>query len=159
MKLRLPVLLALLPGLVWGPVGHAQSPLGPPALPPNLPGGGALPNLPAGTQQEILQRLLDAGSGRSLGGTAPAPAMPAPPPPPAAPGPGAGPTGPAPGEESLSPVEQFFAARLPSPLRQFGYESFRNATPGNATGVGFGAVPEDYVIGRDDELVLSFRGR
>ncbi len=163
MNLRLLVLIALLPGLVLGPVAHAQGPgnmpLGAPALPSVLPGGGALPNLPATTQQEILQRLLDAGAGRNLGAAPPSQPPPMPVMPQPTPGPGAGPSVPAPGEEPLSPVEQFFAARLTTPLRQFGYESFRNATPGNATGVGFGAVPEDYVIGRDDELVLSFRGR
>lgn len=192
MNLRLLVLLLMLPGLVLGPSSHAQpsvvapgspgpsgglqggGPLAPPALPPVLPGGAPVPNLPQGSQQEILQRLLDAGAGRNPGTLTPAlPPLPQPP--------GGAPQGqfpqgrgqwqgqpipqpqaqpgPAPGEEPFSPVEQFFAARMTAPLRQFGYESFRNLTPGNATGVGFGAVPEDYVIGRDDELMLSFRGR
>ncbi len=64
-------------------------------------------------------------------------------------------------EDPLSPVEAFFAPRLTTltqPLRQFGYDMFR-AGPGATTGNGFGAVPEDYVIGRDDEVVLAFRGR
>ncbi|HYF07076.1 MAG TPA: SLBB domain-containing protein, partial [Acetobacteraceae bacterium] len=53
----------------------------------------------------------------------------------------------------------FFAARLETPLRQFGYETFRQ-TPGMPpAGLSFGALPEDYVIGRDDEVVLAFRGR
>ena len=144
--------------LVSGPGSHAQPTgtiLGAPALPPTLPGGGALPSLPAGTQQEILQRLLDAGASRSQGTLAPQqttrapqPAMPAP-----------ALAAPVPLDEPLSPVENFFAARLGTPLRQFGYDSFRHAGTSNATGMGFGAVPEDYVIGRDDELTLTFRGR
>jgi len=192
MALRLLVLLLMLPSLVLGPGLRAQQQAGspattapgggpgmtlaPPALPPVLPGGLPLPNLPPGAQQEILQRLLDAGAGRGPGSLAPGlPTLPqAPsgtpmgtppgtPPAWAAQGYGQQPPqprpGPPPGEEPFSPVEQFFAARMTVPLRQFGYESFRNTQPGNATGVGFGAVPEDYVIGRDDELVLSFRGR
>lgn len=188
MVLRLLVLVLMLPSLVLGPRPRAQQPAGgtatplpggaagttltPPALPPVLPGGLPLPSLPPGAQQDILQRLLDAGRGPG----ALAPSLPSPTPPPTATIPGMPPawtaqgrgqlptqppqaTAPAPGEEPFSPVEQFFAARMTVPLRQFGYDSFRNTQPGNATGVGFGAVPEDYVIGRDDELVLSFRGR
>jgi len=62
-------------------------------------------------------------------------------------------------EEALSPVEQFFANRLTQPLRQFGYETFRAGPGGAPVGNAFGAVPEDYMIGRDDELVIALRGR
>jgi protein involved in polysaccharide export with SLBB domain len=129
--------------------------LAPPALPSTLPGGAAVPSLPAASQQEILQRLLEAGAGRPLGGPAPpaSPALP-PPPAPAAPFPAPAPAGAA--EEPLSPVEQFFAARLTVPLRQFGYETFRAGAPAAPA---FGAVPDDYVIGRDDEVIVAFRGR
>ncbi len=190
MALRLLVLLLMLPSLVLGPRPRAQQPAGspattlpgggfaggapgttlaPPALPSVLPGGLPLPNMPPATQQDILQRLLDAGAGRGPGALAPSLPQPQPGTPPAWTAQGSvqwrgqqppqAPPGPAPGEEPFSPVEQFFANRMPVALRQFGYDSFRNTQPGNATGVGFGAVPEDYVIGRDDELVLSFRGR
>ncbi len=156
--LRLLLVAALLPGLVWSPVAMAQLPggvVGPPSLPSTLPGGGAIPSLPADAQQEILQRLMGGGRGGTLA-----------PPPPIIPGlpaagmapPPAPPAGPSLREEPLSPVEAFFAARLTTPLRQFGYDSF-GAGGAASTGVGFGAVPEDYVVGRDDELILSFRGR
>ena len=167
------VCAALIPGLVLGPAaaqlpggGILSAPSLPatvPGLPPALPGGGAIPSLPGGAQQDILQRLLDAGAvtpGQAVGqpqaqppgqppaGLAPPPLAPAL-------------ARPAQPDEPLSPAEAFFAARLPvtPPLRQFGYDSFRNTIPGATTGVGFGAVPEDYVLGRDDEVVLNFRGR
>ncbi|WP_245583930.1 polysaccharide biosynthesis/export family protein [Rubritepida flocculans] len=141
------------------PVAAQQAPtqpglLTPPALPSTLPGGAPVPSLPAASQQEILQRLLEAGAGRALGGPPP-PASPAQPPPPS-PAPLPLPAGPAAPEEPLSPVEQFFAARLTVPLRQFGYETFRAGAP---AAPGFGAVPDDYVIGRDDEVIVAFRGR
>ncbi|RVT96680.1 polysaccharide biosynthesis/export protein [Rhodovarius crocodyli] len=131
-----------------------------PGLPPALPGGAAIPSLPGGAQQDILQRLLDAGA-VAPGGT-PGQPQPSPMTPPAAalaPQPPV--ARPAQPDEPLSPAEAFFAARLPvtPPLRQFGYDSFRSTIPGATTGVGFGAVPEDYVLGRDDEVVLNFRGR
>jgi len=154
--------------------------LAPPSLPSTLPGGGALQSLPPSAQQDILQRLLDAGAGRPLGGGGLNPPLPQPfqsqqpqqqpivqPLPQVA------------LEEPLSPVEQFFENRRPPPpvlasgrppappLRQFGYDSFRTSPSGLLAGQAFGqqlnqasgAVPEDYVIGRDDELVISFRGR
>ena len=150
--------------------------LGPSSLPTTLPGGGALQALPPSAQQDILQRLMDAGAGRTLGTqlpNLPPPAMPGLPPPPL-------PVV----EEPLSPIEQFFdnrrpppallpatnsAGRVPmppQPLRQFGYDSFRRA-PGTLPGQGFGqqlnqasgAIPEDYILGRDDELIITIRGR
>jgi polysaccharide biosynthesis/export protein len=129
--LRLLLVAAMLPGLVWSPVAMAQLPggvVGPPSLPGTLPGGGAPP--------PVIPGMPPAG-------VAPSPAPPA---------------GPSVREEPFSPVEAFFAARLTTPLRQFGYDSF-GAGGAAGTGVGFGAVPEDYVVGRDDELILSFRGR
>jgi len=156
---RAALVLCSLLALPWPALAQtgAGGMLLPPSLPSTLPGGGgAVPGLPPAAQQEILQRLLDAGAGRPPGQlppSAPLPsALPQPLPPPA-------PTARA--EEPLSPIEQFFASRLqagPQPaLRQFGYDSFA-ALPG-APAAGFGAVPEDYVIGRDDEVVLAFRGR
>ncbi|TDH60234.1 hypothetical protein E2C06_23175 [Dankookia rubra] len=76
--------------------------LSPPALPSTLPGGLPLPSLPTGTQQDILQRILDAGAGRPVQGPAPVPSY-APAPPAAAPAP--------PPDEPPSPAEAFFAAR------------------------------------------------
>ncbi|HZH45992.1 MAG TPA: hypothetical protein VEY31_05095, partial [Roseococcus sp.] len=107
--------LCLLPGSGLSQGG--SGPLAPPSLPATLPGGGAMPALPPGAQQDILQRLLDAGAGRQPGGGPPAaPPQPSPPQPAALPawsGPGpAGPALQAAPEESLSPVEAFFAPRL-----------------------------------------------
>jgi protein involved in polysaccharide export with SLBB domain len=132
--------------------------IGPPSLPSTLPGGGAIPNLPAGSQQEILQRLLDAGAGRPIGGPNPPNPPPTPswPQPPSLPGAPAAPAPQALPEEAFSPVEQFFAGRLTTPLRQFGYESFRSGAPSTPS---FGAVPDDHIIGRDDEVIIAFRGR
>jgi protein involved in polysaccharide export with SLBB domain len=137
------------------PATAQQGLLAPPALPPTLPGGAPVPGLPPGAQADILQRLVDAGAGRTIGAPPAAPGLPpavplVPVPPPAAP------AAAAPPEEALSPVEQFFAARLTTPLRQFGYDSFRTGAP---SAPGFGAVPDDYVIGRDDEVIIAFRGR
>lgn len=108
-----------------------------------MPGGvGTLPNgaMPA-TQQALPN---------------PAPAAPAPPPMPAALPPAA------PAPQPASPAEAFFAARAEphAPLlHQFGYDSL-NPPQGNApVGMSFGALPEDYVVGRDDEVVVAFRGR
>ncbi len=143
----------------------APSPfLSPPSLPSTLPGGLPLPSLPQASQHDILQRILDAGAGRPIPSPAPPPLAPsaAPPlpglPPPLMP------------EEPLSPAEAFFAARgagttcqpapcSPAPLRQFGYDSLRGLPAGQPAGIGFGALPEDYLLGRDDEVVLAFRGR
>ncbi len=167
--------MKILRGMVlgaWLAVGAAAAQTGggtlmPPALPSTLPGGAAVPGLPPQAQQEILQRLLEAGAGRAPGAgqiptMAPQPAASAPPP--AALAAPAQPTPPPPAapEEALSPVEAFFAPRLTTlaaPLRQFGYDTFRAGPGAAATGTSFGAVPEDYVIGRDDEVVLAFRGR
>lgn len=135
---------------------EAQAPSGPmlapPALPPTLPGGVPVPSLPAATQQEILQRILDTAGGRGsppLPSSAPQPwAAPAAAPTPAAPAGAA--------DDPPSHTETFFAERLGLPLRQFGYDSFRT---GPAAAPVLGALPDDYLIGRDDELILALRGR
>ena len=138
-------------GAALAQTGPVVSPLlAPPTLPSLLPNGAPLPTLPQGTQQEALQRLLDAGATRGpppgLPRTAPVPPLAVQPLPP-----------PAPPEDPLSAAESFFAARLEGPpLRQFGYETFR---AGHTTTPTFGALPEDYVLGPDDELVVAFRGR
>jgi len=180
LRLALLVSLLLLPASLLQAQNLPSSLLAPPSLPSTLPGGGALQSLPPSAQQEILQRLLDAGAGRPLGGGGGA--MNAPLPQPFQPQQSlqlAQPLPLAALEEPLSPVEQFFENRRPPPLasagarppapplRQFGYDSFRTSPPGLLAGQAFGqqlnqasgAVPEDYVIGRDDELVISFRGR
>jgi len=125
--------------------------VGPPALPSTLPGGAPIPGLPPGAQQDIAQRLLDAGAGRVPGGalqSAPRSIPSEPPPAPFLPALAA--------EAPLSPLEQFFAARMTTPLRQFGYDSFQGGAPATP---GFGAAPADYIIGRDDEVIIAFRGR
>ena len=107
--------------------------LAPPSLPPNLPGGAHLPNLPPGAQREIAARSLEAAMVQS----APAPA------PRAAP--------------NLSSIEAFFAERLELiELRQFGYDTFRG---GAAPPPGFGALPGSYILGPGDEVVVALRGR
>jgi polysaccharide export outer membrane protein len=181
--MRLAGMLALVLAAFLQPSRAQNAPsslLGPPSLPSTLPGGAPLQALPPSAQQDILQRLLDAGAGRPLGSQSPTAPQPAPFSSLGLPAPTPTAT-----EEPLSPIEQFFdnrrpqpaalapatpAARMPmprQPLRQFGYESFRTSTPGVLAGQAFGqqlnqasgAIPEDYVIGRDDELVISFRGR
>ncbi len=152
--------------LPWSALAQTAAPgsglLAPPALPGTLPGGLPLPSLPPGAQQDILQRILDAGAQRPPGQATPlAPPMPAAP----------APLLPAPSpEEPLSPAESFFASRnaqgevppggpAPPPLRLFGIESLRTAPGAPAPVPGFGTLPDDYLIGRDDEVVLAFRGR
>ncbi|UFN50500.1 SLBB domain-containing protein [Roseomonas sp. OT10] len=144
--------------------GVAPSPLlSPPSLPSVLPGGAPLPNLPAQTQQEILQRILDAAAGRMPPPplAAPVPAVPL-----ALPGaPAAGISAPVPAAvEPLSNTETFFANRLPEqqpPLRQFGYDlfQFHAAVAPGAAPLTAGALPDDYVLGRDDEVLIALRGR
>ena len=155
----LPVLVAVLLGVAAPALGQTGaggvSPLlAPPTLPSLVPSGTPLPNLPPGAAQEALQRLLDGGATRGpppglpRAATAlPAPAFAAQPlPAPASP------------EEPLSSAEAFFAARLDPPaLRQFGYDTFRGG--GGGAPQGFGALPEDYVLGPDDEVIVAFRGR
>jgi len=132
--------------------------LGPPSLPPTLPQGMPLPSLPPGAQQDALQRILEAAAGRVPQAPPGAPVAPAattaPLPQPLVPA--APPQVP---EEPYSNTETFFGTRLETPLRQFGYETFRQAPGAPPPGLSFGALPEDYVIGRDDEIVLAFRGR
>ncbi len=149
--------------LAAGAPAHAQfsgqgsegATLAPPALPSLLPGGLPVPTLPLAAQQEILQRMRDAATGRSpvSGG----PVSPGPLPAPSAP---AFPTAPAaaapPASEAPSHTEAFFAERLGLALRQFGYDSFTSTSRAPSQS---GALPEDYLIGREDELVLALRGR
>ncbi len=141
------------------PFGWAQAPspiIAPPSLPSTLPstlpGGLPVPGLPAGTQQEIMQRILDAAGGRTPPpvppGPLPAPAVAVPPNP--------APILPAPDSDPPSHTEAFFAERLGLRLRQFGYDSFRAGPTAPQT---IGALPDAYILGRDDELVLAFRGR
>lgn len=154
----LAVLVAALVGLsaaASGQTGGGGSPLlAPPTLPPIMPSGTPLPNLPPGTQHDLLQRLLDGGATRGAppglprgGPTAPPlPFTAQPLPAPMAP------------EDPLSSAEAFYAARLDPPvLRQFGYETFRGG--GGGAALGFGALPEDYILGPDDEVTVAFRGR
>lgn len=162
-----PIPAAFLALLLGGPAAAGQRP--PPAPPVPL-------TLADPAQQDLLQRILDAAGGRVgpreavPGAAAPPGAVTLAPPglvlapqaappapsqaPPARPLPAAAP------EEPLSPAEAFHAAREPAapPLRQIGYEALRGGGSMPA-GLGFGALPEDYVLGRDDELLISFRGR
>ncbi|MFC0410093.1 SLBB domain-containing protein [Roseomonas elaeocarpi] len=146
--------------------GAASPMLSPPQLPPTLPGGLPLSSLSGQGQTDVLQRILDAASGRSGTSLSPAPLSAAPPPAMAFPAQGlstlpSAPTAASAPAEPLSGTENFFAARLPDqqpPLRQFGYDTFRPASPG-APAVATGALPDDYVLGRDDEVAIALRGR
>jgi protein involved in polysaccharide export with SLBB domain len=142
------------------PGGGVPSPfLSPPSLPSTLPGGLPVPALPPAVQQDILQRILDA-AGNGPGGTASLGAMPSPAPAPPLARPAATPlAAPAPAEQPLSHTEAFYAARLDSVLRQFGYDTFQappGAAPAPAT---MGLLPDDYILGRDDEVSIAIRGR
>ncbi|MGG5812547.1 SLBB domain-containing protein [Falsiroseomonas sp. CW058] len=137
-----PIAPPSLPPLLPGTSTPATAP--PFLLPPTLPRGLPLPGLPAPAQAEIRQRIEDAQGARppSL------PALPA--------GSPAATGAVEAADPPLSHTEAFFAERLGQPLRQFGYDSFRaGPTPPQLSG----ALPEDYLIGREDELVLAFRGR
>ncbi|WP_305672269.1 SLBB domain-containing protein [Falsiroseomonas sp.] len=142
--------------------GSEGAALAPPSLPSLLPGGLLVPSLPDAAQQDILQRLRDAAAGRPAGGPLPAPSAPAfpnPPGPALAPSPAGGAAGAqlvAPAAEPLSHTEIFFAERLGMALRQFGYDSFSSTSRAPSQS---GALPENYLIGREDELVLALRGR
>ncbi|MBL6455426.1 SLBB domain-containing protein [Belnapia sp. T6] len=152
-------LLALLPVAGLAQTAPGGPFLSPPALPGALPGGLPLPSLPQGAQADILQRILDAGTGRVPVPATPLPAPAYAPPPAAMPAPTPLP------EEPLSPAEAFFtgradpAGRPAPPLRLFGIESLRSPPGAPAPAPGFGTLPDDYLIGRDDEVVLAFRGR
>ena len=123
-----------------------SGPLSPPPLP--APGGPPL----------TIQQILDlAGSGRRDMAVTPLAAPPAA----AQPSP---PQVPVPDRESatetLSPAEAFYAARLPpslKPLQQFGYDAFLSLPVGGPPAVA--GLPDDYVLGRDDEVVVTLRGR
>ncbi|KAA2214131.1 polysaccharide biosynthesis/export protein [Pseudoroseomonas oryzae] len=155
------------------PGGAVPSPwLSPPALPSTLPvplpGGMPLPSLPPALQQDIMQRIMEAAGPRD----APMPAAPPLPaqalpsgaaPPPQRP---AVPPFPQPLADPLSPVEAFFATRLDAtglppgpPLRQFGYDTFRDLLAAPAAPPASGGLPDDYILGRDDEILVSIRGR
>ncbi len=152
---------AMAPALAQSPPGGATpSPmLSPPQLPSVLPGGIPVPQLPPAVQQDILQRILDASGGRAV-----PEGMPGFPPSPsratatlprsAAPPPQSGPVEP----DGLSHTELFYAARLDAPLRQFGYDTFRDM-PLAPAAPALGLLPDDYVLGRDDEVMVAIRGR
>lgn len=140
------------------PGGATPSPLlSPPQLPSMLPGGIPVPALPPGVQQDILQRILDA-SGAGQAGAQP-PGFPASMPQIASPARPAALPQPAPQPvEGLSHTEVFYAARLEAPLRQFGYDTFREM-PMTGAPPALGVLPDSYVLGRDDEVMVAIRGR
>jgi protein involved in polysaccharide export with SLBB domain len=158
-------LLAAAPALAQfgGQLGSGAPPaspmLSPPALPTVLPGGIPVPALPPAMQQEILQRILDAAGGSATAPATPpaaAPALPALRPAPMA---HAAPLAAAPMAEPLSQTEAFYAARLEAPLVQFGYDTFRDLPPAGSAVAAVGSIPDDYVLGRDDEVMIAIRGR
>jgi protein involved in polysaccharide export with SLBB domain len=56
-----------------------------------------------------------------------------------------------------SHLEQIYSDRANMPLQQFGYDAL--GVPQTATITQSGAVPDGYVLGADDELVVSLRGQ
>lgn len=168
--------LAMVAALAAAASAQQAAPLAPPALPSTLPstlpGGGSLPAISAQSQQEVLQRILDASGGRLPNSVSnflnggPLPALPAAPAPLAQPAPAPAPARPAPtpheaaqAAEPYSNTEAFFAARLEQPLRQFGYDTFRAYAAASASPPVMGSLPDSYVLGRDDEVQLAIRGR
>jgi protein involved in polysaccharide export with SLBB domain len=118
----------------------AQAPLTPPPL----------PGLPPGVTPEAIQRMLDAAGGPPPARAEAAPAVP----------PRAVEPAPPPAPEPESPAEAFYAPRLPSgtsPLRQFGYDTFAGLPVGGPGAVA--ALPPGYLLGPDDEIVVTLRGR
>ena len=152
---------AVAPAMAQAPPGGATpSPLlSPPQLPSVLPGGIPVPQLPPAVQQDILQRILDAGGSQTAARGAPAGFPPSTPQ--AATPPRPNPAAPQllpPMAEGLSHTEAFYAPRLETPLRQFGYDTFRELPP-VAAPPALGLLPDDYVLGRDDEVMVAIRGR
>ena len=58
---------------------------------------------------------------------------------------------------ALSPIERLMSARAGVPLRQFGYDVFGRGTPVVVRQTG--SLPEDYVLGEGDEIVLTLHGQ
>ncbi len=141
------VLLLAAPALAQGP--------GTLTAPPSLPG------LPPGVPADAVQRALNAlGAGASrvpiTPGTAATPQLP-PIVPEAAPQPGI--AQPQQGDP-LSEIERFYNDRMPGHLprvRQFGYETL--TAFGAVLPQAGAALAEDYMLGPDDELAVTWRGR
>jgi protein involved in polysaccharide export with SLBB domain len=57
---------------------------------------------------------------------------------------------------SLSRLEKDYGARAGEPLHQFGYGVFSRVTAPQSIGVG--RIPENYILGVGDELILTFHG-
>lgn len=63
------------------------------------------------------------------------------------------------GARSLSAKGDFWTP-VDSPGRHFGYDTFRNLAPASGLPPAVaGMLPDDYVLGRDDEIVVAIRGR
>jgi protein involved in polysaccharide export with SLBB domain len=57
----------------------------------------------------------------------------------------------------FSRLEQDYCRRAAAPLSQFGYETFaRGVTPST---LGIGSIPEHYMLGVGDELIVTFYGQ
>lgn len=57
----------------------------------------------------------------------------------------------------VSSIERDYCRRIGEPLEQFGYDLF--ATKVSSTSAPYGAIQEDYVLGVDDEIVVTFHGQ
>ncbi len=139
------IMLILLSFILIGPfAARAQTApqwLSPPSLPPALPGGLALPSLPSAAQQDIRARMQEAPAPNTA--TPPRPTITQ--------------NTPVGARPPLSSTEAFFTERLALPeLRQFGYDTFR---AGAVPPPSFGALPEAYILGPGDQVVVALRGR
>jgi protein involved in polysaccharide export with SLBB domain len=149
MRTAITLLFVLLLGIAPG--AFAQGP-GTLTSPPSLPG------LPPGVPADAVQRALSALGGRMPvaqpgGGTA-APQLPS-----VQPEMPSGIPQPQPADP-LSEIERFYNERLPAALprvRQFGYETL--TAFGAILPQAGAALAEDYVLGPDDELAVTWRGR
>lgn len=61
------------------------------------------------------------------------------------------------GLTGISRLEVDYCKRVGAPLFQFGYDTFAQDVTQSATGVG--AIPDDYVLGIGDELIVTFHGQ
>jgi len=124
---------------------------------PGLPGalGGIDPNLLSNPALiDAIRRQIEAsGQPGALPGAAPTP-TPQVQAPPAAPAPA---TATAPTQQRIpTPLERVYSARLGQTVAQFGYDMLRGGGP--PTGQTVGSVPESYLLGVGDQLVITLRG-
>jgi polysaccharide biosynthesis/export protein len=60
-------------------------------------------------------------------------------------------------DRDLSKIETLFSVRAGEKLKQFGYDAL--GVPTEVSIAQSGAVPDDYILGPDDEIVITLRGQ